>query len=242
MTPFTLVMAYYDNPGMLIHQIRTWVGMPAEVREALHVVIVDDGSPRWPALSACSKFPVGGWADAIADFQLYRMKQDIPWNQDACRNLGMRAAQTAWALLTDMDHVVPVSTWRRVMGRKLDKETVYRFARCSAPDMLAYKPHPNSWAMRSKTFWKCGGYDETLAGNYGTDGDFMVRLRRVAPFVDLPEQLIRYPRDVISDASTTTLERKSPEQKAKVQLLLSARSKIKDWKPRTLLFDYERVL
>lgn len=240
MTPFTLVMAYYDNPSMLFHQISKWTALPPEIREALHVIVVDDGSPRWPALGVATR--VGGWADDIADFQLFRMKQDVPWNQDACRNLGVKHAQTAWVLLTDMDHVVPVNTWRRLMAGRLEKHKVYRFARCTAPDMLAYKPHPNSWALRSKTFWTCGGYDEALAGNYGTDGDFMVRLRRVAPFVELSEQLIRYPRDVIPDASTTTLERKSAEQKAKVHALLRARRDVPDWKPRTLSFDFERVL
>lgn len=242
MTHFTLVMAYYDNPGMLTHQIKVWLGMPKEIRQALHVIVVDDCSPRWPALAAATKFSVGGWADLIGSFELWRMKQDIPWNQDACRNLGVKHAPTPWLLLTDMDHVVPVATWRRLMTGKLDKHAVYRFGRVSAPDMAPYKLHPNSWALRAKTYWRCGGYDEALAGNYGTDGDFMVRLRRVAELKDLPEVLIRYPREVIPDASTTTLVRKSPEQKKVVSQLIAARSEIPNWSPRVFSFPCERVL
>jgi hypothetical protein len=243
-TPFTLVMAYYDNPGMLQHHIRVWIGLPQEIRQALHVVVVDDGSPRWPAISAVSQSArvTPGWGDLIADFQLFRMKEDIPWNQDACRNLGVKHAATQWLLLTDIDHVVPLATWRRLMAGKLDKHGVYRFGRVSAPDMQPYKHHPNSWALRAKTFWRCGGYDETLAGNYGTDGDFMVRLRRVAEIQDLPEVLIRYPRDVIPDASTTTLQRKLPEQKANVSRLIAERSTVADWRPLVLSFPFERLL
>lgn len=240
MTPFTLVMAYYDNPSMLFHQISKWTGLPPKIREAMHVIVVDDGSPRWPALSPVSK--AAGWADEIASFQLFRMKEDVPWNQDACRNLGVRHAQTAWVLLTDMDHVVPEETWLRLMGHKLGKHTVYRFGRVSAPEMQPYKLHPNSWAMRSKTFWKCGGYDEALAGNYGTDGDFGKRLAAVAEIQDLPEVLIRYPREVIPDASTTTLQRKLPQHKANVCRMVAARSADPNWRPRVLSFPFERVL
>ncbi len=241
MTPFTLVMAYYDNPGMLRHQIKVWTGLPPDIRAALHVIVVDDGSPRWPALAAVSKR--GGWADAIADFQLYRMKEDIPWNQDACRNIGVKKALTPWVLLTDMDHVVPLATWRRLMAEKIGKHDVYRFGRVSAPEMQPYKLHPNSWACTVKTFWKSGGYDEALAGNYGTDGDFGKRLiRAAAKVVDLPEVLIRYPRDVIADASTTTLERKLPQHKANVCRIVGARSTVPDWRPRLFSFSFERVL
>jgi hypothetical protein len=33
------------------------------------------------------------------------MREDIAWNQDACRNLAVSLARTEWVLLTDMDHV-----------------------------------------------------------------------------------------------------------------------------------------
>lgn len=242
MTPFTLVMAYYDNPTMLRHHIRVWTGMPIDIRAHLHVIVVDDGSPRWPALPALSK-AIAGWADCIADFQLYRMAEDIPWNQDACRNIGVQKAETAWVLLTDMDHVVPLATWRRLISGPLGKNDVYRFGRVSAPEMQPYKLHPNSWALRAKTYWRAGGYDEALAGNYGTDGDFGKRIAAAAKkVVDLPEVLIRYPREVIPDASTTTLERKLPEHKKNVCRIIAERSRVPDWKPLVFSFPFERVL
>lgn len=246
MRPFSLVMAYYDNPEMLKRQIDAISELPSAISHSLYVVIIDDGSPRWPALEVCTST---GMDRAPADrFKLFRMGVDVPWNQDACRNIGVQHAATEWVLLTDMDHMVPAETWRRLMWENnlgslhLHKKTAYRFARVSAPDMQPYKLHPNTWAMRTKLFWKAGGYDEALAGNYGTDGDFMRRVAQVAAIEDLPDHVIRIPREVIPDASTTTLERKNPQQKAAIQQAFRDRLTNPAWKPQHFRFPYTRVL
>lgn len=238
MTPFTLVMAYFDNPNMLRQHIRTWCELPGEIRANLHVVIVDDGSPRAPALGTFCTPDVVGWADELASVQLWRMGCNVPWNQDACRNIGVREAPTRWVLLTDMDHVVPAETWRRLMKGRLEKSKVYRFGRVTAPALTPYKPHPNSWALTGKMYWRVGGYDEALAGNYGTDGDFLVRARNAAELIELDAVLVRYPRELIPDASTTTLERKRPEEKEAIRRICRARPA--DWKPLHFSFPCER--
>lgn len=236
MRPFTLVMAYYDNPNMLVEHRRVWSELPDDIARNLHVVIVDDCSPRWPASRIFPADPFG----RMGSQQLYRVKQDVPWNQDACRNIGVKHAKTEWVLLTDMDHVVPLATWRRLMLEPLRNKAAYRFGRVTAPALTPYKHHPNSWALRAKLYWQAGGYDEALAGNYGTDGDFLIRLRARAPIEDLPQVLIRYPRDHIPDASTTTLERKRPEEKDNIRRLIAGRGP--EWKPLHFSFAYERLL
>lgn len=239
MTPFTLIMAYYDNPGMLLHHIGVWLALPEEQRQLLHVRIIDDGSPRWPAERTARAY-INELNSKLASFELYRMGVDVPWNQDACRNIGASKAATQWLLMTDIDHVVPAATWQRLMFGKLDKKVVYRFGRVSAPGMEPYKHHPNSWAVTSKLFWQSGGYDESLAGYYGTDGDFGRRLVRQGVLAQLPEFLIRYPREVIPDASTTTLERKNPDDKEKIYKITKNRPA--DWSPKILSFPFEKVL
>jgi hypothetical protein len=233
-------MAYYENPGMLLEQAWKWLALPAPVRAALHVVIVDDGSPTAKAAHAIDAGLFSTLGAGLASFQLWQMGVDVRWNQDACRNVGVREAPTSWVLLTDMDHVVPPDTWRYLMETKLKKKNAHKFARVSAPALKPYKPHPNSWALTRNLYWDAGGYDEALAGNYGTDGDFLVRLRRVAEVVDLPVPLIRYPRDVIPDASTTTLERKSATDRDNVNRMVKSRGP--KWSPLHFSFPCDRVL
>lgn len=238
MRPFTLIMAYYDNPQMLMEHARCWTQLPAELSKHIHIVVVDDGSPRSPAREALQSVEL----PPLASIQVWRMLTDVAWNQDACRNLGAKHASTEWLLLTDMDHVVPVATWQRLITGKLDKRVAYRFGRVSAPRLEPYKRHPNSWALTKHTYWECGGYDERLAGNYGTDGDFFVRVKGRKNIVDLPEVLVRVPREVVPDASTTTLKRKDPAEKDNIRRLLAERATDPHWKPLHFSFPHKRVL
>ncbi len=242
MTPFTLVMAYYENEGMLQEHAEHWLRLPLAIRAALHIIIVDDGSPEYPAVNALQAFELLKLQHTLAGIQFWRMGVDVRWNQDACRNVGVREAPTPWVLLTDMDHVVPAATWLRLMSKKLEKHKAYKFSRVTAPKMDEYKPHPNSWALTKKNYWAAGGYDEALAGNYGTDGDFLGRLRREANIEILADALIRYPRELIPDASTTTLERKSEQDRKTINRLCHERATITDWKPLHFSFPCTRVL
>jgi hypothetical protein len=238
MNHFTLVMAYYENRQMLIEHARWWNELPTDLARCIHVIVVDDGSPTAPACDALQSIP----RPAVASIQVWRMLTDVAWNQDACRNLGVRHAPTEWLLLTDMDHLVPEPTWRRLTRESLSKRTVYRFGRVSAPAMDPYKRHPNSWALTKRTFWDCGGYDERLAGNYGTDGDFLVRVKGRRNIVDLPEVLVRVPREVVPDASTTTLKRKDPTEKDNIRRLVAERAADPQWRPLHFSFPHKRVL
>jgi hypothetical protein len=231
-------MAYYENPQMLIEHTKCWMLLPTAIISHLNVIIVDDGSPKRPALNVAYALQ----SVPLRSLQIWRMKVDVAWNQDACRNLGVQHAPTEWLLLTDMDHIVPPSTWRSLMRGKLHPHKVYRFARVSAPLMAPYKPHPNSWALTRNTYWRCGGYDERLAGNYGTDGDFLVRVKGRAKLAELSDALIRVPREVIADASTTSLPRKRPEDKENIRRLLAARAEVEQWQPLHFSFPHERVL
>jgi hypothetical protein len=236
--PVTLCLAYYLNPAMLRLQYEFLRGLPAELKAHLAVIVVDDGSPSDPAAPPA--------ADIGVPVQVFRITVDVPWNQDAARNLAVARAMTPWVALTDMDHVLPEETVRGLVQGRLDKGRVYRFGRRLDAPYLAPKikhgaphPHPNSWVMTRKTWDRIGGYDEALAGNYGTDGDFQRRARAVAPIEDLPLALIRYPREVVADASTTTLPRKRPEDKDRIRAIIGERGP--GWRPLRLSFPWVRV-
>jgi hypothetical protein len=235
MIPVTLVMAYYDNPQMLAAQFDNILSMSPEVQEHLNVVIVDDGSPQHPvpAPDDPARVPRG--------LQIYRVGVDVRWNQDACRNIGVRHAETNWVLLTDIDHVVPENTFREAMSKERDWQFVAMFPRVSAPDMEPYKHHPNTWFMSRKMYDEVGGYDERFAGLYGTDGDFAARLRQLTKIRHFKQPIIRVGRSVVPDASTTTYLRKQPEDKEGLDRVRRERAKTPDWKPLRYQFPYARV-
>lgn len=233
----TLVIPFYRNEGMLHEQQRVWRALPEDLKAMLHVIIVDDGSPKQHRAKPHVE-PTG-----VASFRLYRTLVDVRWNWLFCRNLGVAEAKTEWVLMTDIDHVLPAATLRELLTSELDRRTVYRFSRVDAPDLTPYKPHPNSWFMTRRMFDEIGGYDERFSGFYGTDADFRERVHTTADRVILlPEVLIRYPREVIADASTTTYGRKEQQDRDNVHRIRAERAKVKDWRPLRVTFPWERVL
>jgi hypothetical protein len=222
-------MAYYDNPEMLQIHFDKICSMSAKTRDMLHVVIVDDASPRWPAQPR----KLNG-----VPLQIYRVTKDVRWNQDAARNIGVRHSETEWVMLTDMDHLVTEETWESLYTRDWDKSVAYTFRRVSAPAMEPYKYHPNSWFMSRTLYDKIGGYDERFAGYYGTDADFRERLTAAAEIKQLKQALIRYPRTLVPDASTTTYLRKQPDDRVMISRIKAKRG---DAPPLRGQFAYEQV-
>lgn len=242
MRPLTLVLPFYENPAMLLEQGRIWQQYPEDLKAQLHVIVVDDGSPR-PAV------PLEG--TGLASFHLFRTREDVRWNWLFCRNLGVAKAETEWVLLTDIDHVLPMTTLRTLVHTKLDPQAVYRCSRVDAPHpwpwsdqvLVPYKPHPNTWLLTRAMFDRIGGYDERFSGYYGTDADFRDRVTATAARVVLrSECLVRYPRDVIPDASTTTYGRKEEQDRIHVARIRNERAHVPDWRPKRLTFAYDQVV
>jgi hypothetical protein len=229
----TLVLPYYDNGGMLREQQRVWRAYPAKVKAVLHVIVVDDGSPQDPARPHLE-------ATGLASYRLFRTLVDVRWNWLFCRNLGVDQATTEWVLLTDIDHVIPAETLRRLTRGSLDVRRAYRLSRVDAPHLTPYKPHPNTWVMTRTMFDRIGGYDERFSGYYGTDGEFRSRVERHATIELLPEVAIRYPRELIADASTTTYGRKESHDR-EVRLVRRQRDAVPGWTTKRLTFPWEQV-
>src|SRR5882757_3893120 len=126
----SVVIPYYRNPRMLERHYLTWaLEWPAELKEQIEVVIVDDGSPE-PAADVARLY----YGD-LPPLSIYRVVEDRPWHQHGARNLGAHVAQAPWLLLTDMDHVIPADTLAEVL-RLIDAESgdrIYTFARRDAP-------------------------------------------------------------------------------------------------------------
>lgn len=226
--PLTIVLPYYDNPGFLRQQVAWWSSFAPSLRQHVNAIIVDDGSPE-PAVDVLRKvsLPFG--------VRLFRIGVDVRWNWLAARNIGFLHAPEGWCLVTDMDHVIPETTATSVVYGKHDPGVIYGFSRIESTGE-AVAAHPNSWLMTREMFWTVGGYDETLSGHYGTDGDWRRRCAATAPMQILADRLVRH--EYQGDSSTRAYQRKQP-QDARVKSLIAARGK--GWKPKVLSFPYEEI-
>lgn len=245
MNKLTLIYPYYNSAGILQKQLDGWNSLPLELLSNLAVILVDDGSPVFPALSVIQR------QESIKfELRLYRVKVDIPWNQHGARNLGAKMAKNEWLFMSDIDHQLPEESIRGLMARKLNPECYYTLQRVTAVKKedgnLKYdlmtdafgkpKPHPNTFLVTKEVFWKTGGYDEDYCGVYGGDGPFMRWLNKAAEkkhFEDLI--LIRWTRDLIPDAS------QPPEYREKYRALYRTKFEKKGGGGKNLQFPKDPI-
>ncbi len=242
MRDITIIFPYYENAAMFLRQQRHIMGMPAAIREHLHLAVCDD----------CSQDPASGhvlvdFAASIASFQLFRITEKRRWNWLAARNICWHHCKTDWAIHTDIDHTIPLDTLRWMMGADLDADRVYFPFRRQDMPMLADNPkhHPNTWFHTKAMYDRIGGYDERLSGNYGTDSDFRSRAEQASRggFIPVDQYITRWPREVEPDASCPdTFGRKNQDDKENVKRIKAERELIPDWKPLRLTFPYEQVI
>lgn len=224
--PVTFVYPYYENADFLQHQLAHWSAFPADLRQHLSAIVVDDGSPE-PA-----QFEV---APAPFPIRLFRIEVDVRWNWLAARNLGAHHAADGWMVLTDMDHVIPATTAYSLIYGQHDPSAIYAFSRREHTGAIVH-PHSASFFLTRVMFWKVGGYDETLSGHYGTDGDWRRRCAATARMVVMTDDLVRH--EYQGDSSTSRYLRKQPEDAA-VRRLIAARTR--DWRPKVLSFPHHEV-
>lgn len=176
----TITMPYYDAPEMLRKQIEYWRMYPAWAKESLSIILVDDGSPKYPAEDVLSEMGVPDFAS----FALYRIKEDIPWNHGGARNLAFTHADSGWCVLTDIDHVLPPESICSLMTAPLLEQFVYKPMRFRMKGILNWDEinrHSDSFILTREMYWKVGGFDEDFSGYWnGVSGPFRKALRRNA--------------------------------------------------------------
>lgn len=199
----TLAMAVYGQPKMLEVWFEMLRSYPPETLAKLELLIVDDcGSP--PAT-------VPDDIQAMLPCQLFRVLEDIPWNQPGARNLALDHCRTPLVLFVDPDMVFSPAMMDRLLetGASLRKGTVIRFMLKHRSNGKLDGSSPNTWFCHVSDFMIVGGYDEDYAGHKGWSDvqllDVMTATFKIQHRADLFAQF--YNVDEIADAMVTTLDR-----------------------------------
>ena len=175
MEKITIIYTYYGQK----ERIR---GILKEKHPDARVIIVDDCSPR----------PLG----KLDGIDVYRVMEDIAWNQPGSKNLGFQQAK-GWIVCADIDHLVTKQNVEDILKLKKKRGTVYYLGR----------EDNNSWnvfLIHKKDFELIGGYDEDFSGNYGYDDiDFLWRCQRNLKVVEKREIKVK----VYAKESSTNLNR-----------------------------------
>lgn len=237
MTLTTLCLPYYDNPAILALHLKTWAAYPAAVREQMRFIVVDDASPNSPAEPVVR-------AAALEHVSLYRVEKDTAWGWPFCKNLAAHVADDGVLLLTDIDHLLEPAQAEALVAMKVKPDAHYVPARRKL-NGEAYKRHPGSYIMQRSLYWKIGGFEENWLGWYSTDFMMRERAARMSRRVETDVvTLTLYGREVIPDASTTTLPRKEGNRYAAANPAIRAamRRAVNGPPLKVLTQPYHRVL
>ena len=188
----TLCIPYYDDPNRLRGiMMNECLGMFDEV------IIVDDGSPTYPAARIVQEFP-----DELEyiDVKVYRITEDFGFNAHGARNLAATVAKGDWLFFMDVDMDPDVEFASELFERvQSTPEGEFLVCRVLGGDCV------NIFCLRALDFWRAGGYDEELRGFHMGDQLFRERLdsfcKPVLMDADLPTN--RMGRKIRVDNSIT---------------------------------------
>lgn len=199
---FSMIYPYYENPKMLNLQIQNWDSFSEQLKQKVRIVLIDDGSRRTPAYSVLKNHKT--------DVKLYRINENIPWNQHGARNLGaFVSCENDWLFMSDIDIVLSAETAEKLFSSNLNSLCHYTFERhWYINGALGRKVHENTFLVKRNLYWKTGGYDEDYCGVYGGDEPFLHSLRKVAPRLHRKDIVLDgYTRRTVVDACTTDWDR-----------------------------------
>lgn len=148
----TISLSYYNDSKHIHRHLDIW----NQYNDLVRFQIIDDGS-----MISINKIVDDYYAKNF-DLRLYRIEEDIPWNIPGVRNLGVTVCSTPWILICDMDQTFDRSAILKML-RLIENGpgSFYSFARKGNTSTRG------TMLISVDDYWKVGGYDEDMIGNYG---------------------------------------------------------------------------
>lgn len=156
------VLFNQTNTNSLLDLLRFYASFSKEILEKIEFIIVDDHSPLLVKIPSTINL----------NYRLFRIEDDIMWNQGGARNLGaVHSVQKM--ILTDCDHYFPEKLLKMVLASRVPQNKLYTFKRNDANGRVMIG-HRNTFYTSKHVFFKAQGVDEEFCGNYGCE-DIMFR-------------------------------------------------------------------
>ncbi len=155
----SIIIPYYNHPHFLRIQADVWGLYDNWVAQRTEIIIVDDGSERPINQVPGIRFP--------ANARLFRIPEDILWNEKGARNLGAHVASGEWLLHMDFDHWLSNASVRALVAMDKDPDKYYRFRRIDTGKVV--KTHSETHMVRRDKFFEAGAYDESYSGMYSAE-------------------------------------------------------------------------
>ncbi len=200
----TVVMAVYGQPKMLAKQLETFASYHENIRQQVELIIIDDhGSP--PA-------EVPKEIRQQVKVRLYRVVEDVAWNQMGARNWGMHYASEGPCVMLDPDMVISEGMMRRFLSvaAVLPRGKVIKFGLKHVSSGRLDYTSPNTWLLHKADFFACGGYDEEFRGHKGWSDCLLQETLRAFFRVREDKELhvdFYVPSDGFDDAMVLSLDR-----------------------------------
>ena len=154
----TLSLSYYNDGKYLDAQLCEFKKYPSNIK----IQIIDDGSQDDPITRHLQKIP--------DNIDIFKIKEDIPWNIPGSRNLSATVATTPWLLILDMDQIITLENINKILELPLKND--YEFYSFNRKFGKINKFTAGTMLVSRMLWWECGGYDEDFVGNYGYNDPF----------------------------------------------------------------------
>jgi hypothetical protein len=169
-TKLTIISHFYNKHEWVDKQVNHWDQINSNIKNQFEFILVDDYSDEEYSLPKSD-----------LNIRLFRVTDDIPWNQSGSRNLAMFHATGTIALFIDIDQKMKIDFLERLasVSENIQRNTIHFFK--IDPPILNIQNgeflnhHPNSFFVNLQDFKTKIHYDEDFAGNYGFEDVFLFR-------------------------------------------------------------------